>query len=126
MHGYTNIQQARLESSTDSGSKPLRRIKVALIDTGIDAFGIRRQMQIRPGISFGYGADGESESPWWIPSDEHGQQMANIIHSLDPYCEIYPVKITDDSEGAVKARPMIDVRHSPELKGLALVTDSCN
>lgn len=101
---YTNFQQARLERGT------IRRIKIALIDTGIGALADRSQSRIKPGISFGHGADGESESPWWIPSNEHGPQMADIIGSIDPYCEIYPVKITDDTdEGAVKAPPIIDV-----------------
>lgn len=107
---YTNIQQARLERGTNSNLKPLRKIKIALIDTGIGALADRSQSWIKPGTSFSHGAGGESESPWWIPSNEHGPQMADIISSIDPYCEIYPVKITDDTdEGAVKARPIIDV-----------------
>ena len=105
MNEYTNTQQARLDRSNS-----LRKIKIALIDTGVGAMGDRSQLQFKPGVSFGYGADGESESPWWIPSNEHGPQMADIICSIDPYCEIYPVKITDDSdEGAVKAPPVIEV-----------------
>lgn len=107
---YSNIQQARLERGTNSNLKPLRRIKIALIDTGIDALADRSQSRIKHDISFGHGTDGESESPWWIPSNEHGPQMADIISSIDPYCEIYPVKVTNDSdEGAVKTRPIIDV-----------------
>ena len=109
---YTNIQQARLERSTNSRLKPLRKVKIALIDTGIVALGDRSQLQIKSGISFGHGADGESESPWWIPSSKHGPQMADIISSIDPYCEIFPVKITDDSDGgAIRARPIIDVSY---------------
>ena len=110
MSDYTNTQQARLERSINSNLKPLRKIKIALIDTHIGALNDRNQLQIKPGISFGHGADGESESPWWILSNEHGPQMADIISSIDPYSEVNPVKITDDTdEGAVKARPMIGV-----------------
>ena len=111
---YINIQQGRLESSTNSRLKPLTKVKIALIDTGIGALGERSQLQIKSGISFGHGADGESESPWWIPSNEHGPQMADIISSIDPYCEIFPVKITNDTDGgAIKARPIIDVCYPP-------------
>ena len=110
---YTSTQQARLERSASSNSKPLKKIKVALIDTGIGALEDRSQsaqMRIRPGISFNHGPDEESESPWWIPSSEHGPHMADIITSIDPYCELYPVKVTDDmEEGALKARSVIDV-----------------
>ena len=111
---YTDIQQARLERSTNSRLKPLRKVKIALIDTGIGALVDRSQLQIKSGISFGHGADGESESPWWIPSNEHGPQMADIISSIDPYCEIFPVKISDDTDvGAIRARPIIDVCYPP-------------
>ena len=111
---YTNIQQVRLERSTNSTIKLLRKVKIALIDTGIGALADRSQLQIKSGISFGHGADGESESPWWIPSNEHGPQMADIISSIDPYCEIFPVKITDDTDGgAIRARPIIDVCYPP-------------
>ena len=111
---YTDIQQARLERSTNSRLKPLTKVKIALIDTGIGALVDRSQLQIKSGISFGHGADGESESPWWIPSNEHGPQMADIISSIDPYCEIFPVKISDDTDGgAIRARPIIDVCYPP-------------
>lgn len=107
---YTDMQQERLERSTNSTLKPLRKVKIALIDTGIGALVDRSQLQIKSGISFGHGADGESESPWWIPSNEHGPQMADIISSIDPYCEIFPIKITDDTDGgAIKPQPIIDV-----------------
>ena len=70
--------------------------------------GDRSQSQIKDGISFVHGPDGESESPWWIPSHEHGPQMADIICAIGPYCQIYPVKVTD--EQAVKdPQPIINV-----------------
>ena len=109
VRNYYNIQQAPFEIDTSSKAPPLRRIKIALIDTGIGALGFLDQSQIKSGISFGHGVDRESEIPWWIPSNEYGPQMADIITSIDPYCELYPIKITDDTDGAVKARPVIDV-----------------
>ncbi len=110
MDNYINTQQERYERTPSSSLKPLRKIKIALIDTGIGAMADTSHLQIMPGISFGHGADGETESPWFIPTNEHGPQMADIIRSIDPYCEIYPVKITnDDDYGAVKAPPVIDV-----------------
>ena len=112
--GYTNIQQRRLENTAaNCNLKPLRKIKVALIDTGIGALEDRSrlpQLPIKPGISFNHGPNEESESPWWIPSSEHGPHMADIITSIDPYCELYPIKITNDmEEGSLKAGPIIEV-----------------
>lgn len=98
------MQQARLEPGRpDSGLKPLRRIKIALIDTGIVGVEDRKNNirdfgpgQIKDGISFVHGKDGEIETPWFLPSNEHGPQMAGIICSIDPYCELYPAKVAND------------------------------
>ena len=116
MTAYGNIQQARLENAPDVELKPFRKIKIALIDTGIVAMEDRRSLgreflpgQIKDGISFVHGADGESESHWWLPSNEHGPQMADIICAIDPYCELYPIKVAN--ERSVKApQTIIDVR----------------
>lgn len=123
--GYRDIQQARLQRNSDSDLKPLRKIKVALIDTGIVAIEDRKSDvrefqpgQIKEGISFVHGADGESESPWWLPSHEHGSQMADIICSIDPYCELYPAKVANGT--SVKGVPsVVDVRRLRFSEGSA-------
>ena len=99
---YRTIQQTRIERKPGSSLKPFRSIKVALIDTGVVGVEDRRSLpaefrpgQIKDGISFVHGKDGESETPWFVPSNEHGPQMAGIICSIDPYCELYTAKVAD-------------------------------
>ncbi|KAK3934319.1 hypothetical protein QBC46DRAFT_454278 [Diplogelasinospora grovesii] len=48
------------------------------------------------------------EAPWWLATDPHGSQMANIISQLDPCCAFYFLQIADDmryikEENVVKA-----------------------
>ncbi|KAI5920580.1 hypothetical protein F4810DRAFT_713432 [Camillea tinctor] len=39
----------------------------------------------------------EQESSWWLATDSHGSQMANIISRLDPRCAFYIAQVTDNS-----------------------------
>lgn len=72
---------------------------MALIDTGVVAMQDQtlselKRGQIKPGISFVRDlGDEDRGSHWWLPSDEHGSQMAHLICSLDPYCELYPAQV---------------------------------
>lgn len=77
------------------------RTKVAIIDSGVQ----RANLTCRhvTGASFVYNQ--ERESPWWLSKEPHGTQMANIIHELDPHCELFIAKVgetkTDISSDSV-------------------------
>jgi hypothetical protein len=79
------------------------RSKVCLVDSGVIVVennapenGQRKLhigRQIVDGQSFVY--DGFSESPWWYASVPHGTQMASLLCSIDPCCELYVAKVGD-------------------------------
>jgi hypothetical protein len=85
-----------------------RPTKVALIDNGILNVSPKRPEDITQGEqtrakgdisgrimggeSFVH-KDGGKISPWFIASDPHGTQMANLICAIDPLCELYIAKV---------------------------------
>lgn len=77
-----------------------RRSKVCLIDSGVVVVEnnttekLHIGAQIVDGQSFVY--EDSSESPWWHASVPHGTQMASLICSIDPCCELYVTKVGDD------------------------------
>lgn len=73
---------------------PFNPVKVAVIDNGIDSFTLRQKSL--EGISFVYHYD--EESNWWLASDSHGTQMANLVNHIDPYCKLYIAKVGDKKE----------------------------
>jgi len=48
-------------------------------------------------------------SPWLFASDPHGTQMANLICSLDPACELYVAKVTDGNNFGISPERVISV-----------------
>ena len=68
------------------------KTKVAILDTGVSTFPPDR---IKMGTSFVHDKSSSVLKPWWLPSHEHGTQMADIIRSIDPWCELYIAQITE-------------------------------
>ncbi|KAI1136077.1 subtilisin-like protein [Hypoxylon sp. FL0543] len=76
------------------------RIKVGVADTGISTARFSIDSHIVHGRSFVWTNTAkafEHEAPWWLATDSHGSQMANIISQLDPHCVFYIAQITDDA-----------------------------
>ncbi|KAI0837188.1 subtilisin-like protein [Hypoxylon sp. FL0890] len=76
------------------------RIKVGIADTGISTARFSIDSHIVRGRSFVWtntAKEFEHEAPWWLATDCHGSQMANIISQLDPLCAFYIAQITDDA-----------------------------
>ncbi|KAH8588899.1 hypothetical protein B0O99DRAFT_693055 [Bisporella sp. PMI_857] len=99
-----------------------RRTKVAIIDNGIlgitprssynkpiDAGGERQLnddrsllSRVKDGCSF---VDDHSKlGSWLFASDPHGTQMANLICAIDPLCDLYVAKVTEDKSGITNDR----------------------
>jgi hypothetical protein len=72
----------------DSALIEMRFVKVVVIDTGVDPGSI--SCQNVAGRSF-VSHDERSESPWWLAA--HGTQMAKIITTLDPFCQLKVAKV---------------------------------
>ena len=80
---------------------------MAIIDTGID----ETLLDFRniDGGSF-VRHDGK-ESSWWLAREMHGTNMARIVRSLDPYCELYIAQV-GESKTDIRPERVIQVRHS--------------
>ncbi|EJP62553.1 serine proteinase-like protein [Beauveria bassiana ARSEF 2860] len=53
--------------------------------------------RICAGKSFVYERD--SLSPWYLASNPHGTQMANLVCAIDPLCQLFIAKIADSHYG---------------------------
>ncbi|KAL4807719.1 hypothetical protein BDV18DRAFT_151634 [Aspergillus unguis] len=77
-------------------SSPLsetRRVKVALIDDGIDLDNINDyEIAHYTGVSYCSG-DGRDEDAWWKSTSGHGTVMANMISRINPWVTLDVIKI---------------------------------
>ncbi|KAK4081591.1 uncharacterized protein Triagg1_2332 [Trichoderma aggressivum f. europaeum] len=55
--------------------------------------------RIVEGISL-VGRDNE-EQPWWHATEPHGTQMATLICSINPFCDLYVVKVAESNASGV-------------------------
>lgn len=77
------------------------RIKVGVVDTGISSARFSIKNHVVHGRSFVWTSTAkgfEQETSWWLATDPHGSQMANIISQLDPRCIFYIAQVTDDAK----------------------------
>ena len=68
--------------------------KIAIIDSGMARPSSSNRTRDVVGASFVY-QDGK-ESPWFLPIDPHGTQMAAIIQELNPECKLYVARICSE------------------------------
>ncbi len=69
-----------------------RPIRVAIIDSGVDLGKFETDNLVGASFSeLGRSAD----SYWWLSSEEHGTQMAKIIKSIDPCCQLFIAAVAD-------------------------------
>ncbi|OTA95155.1 hypothetical protein M434DRAFT_10064 [Hypoxylon sp. CO27-5] len=76
-------------------SMPDRRIKVAVIDNGVDRIRASVSKKISKGVSF-VTAGVENDNcilPWWMVADPHGTQMASLIEKANPFCQLYIARV---------------------------------
>jgi hypothetical protein len=71
------------------------RIRIAILDSGVDRILFSGQGRHIVGASFVHKKNGSKESPWWLASDPHGSHIANLISQLDPCCDLYIAKVTE-------------------------------
>ncbi|KAL7933623.1 hypothetical protein V8C35DRAFT_322252 [Trichoderma chlorosporum] len=88
----------------------IKKTKVALIDSGVVLVGPRDDnpyndifstitQRIVKGISL-VSRDGEEHS-WWHATEPHGTQMAALICTLNPLCDLYVVKVAESDDFGV-------------------------
>ncbi|TGJ82712.1 hypothetical protein E0Z10_g6061 [Xylaria hypoxylon] len=76
------------------------RIKVGVVYTGISTARFSIDSHAVHGRSFVWtntAMEFEQEASWWLATDSHGSQMANIISQLDPRCIFSIAQVTDDA-----------------------------
>ena len=71
----------------------LRPTQVAILDSGVDRGEFQKADELM-GESFSTPGS-SADSYWWISSEEHGTQMAKIIKSIDPCCQLFIAKVAD-------------------------------
>ncbi|KAM3509125.1 hypothetical protein MY11210_006464 [Beauveria gryllotalpidicola] len=86
------------EEKLDADQAAICRTKIAILDSGINRARFSFESHKVHGRSFVWTRIGalELEAAWWLATDPHGSQMANIIAQLDPQCELYIAQIADD------------------------------
>lgn len=52
----------------------------------------------------------DEEQVWWHASEPHGTQMARLICSIDPYCDLYVVKVAETRRSGISANVVAEVR----------------
>ncbi|CAG9981145.1 unnamed protein product, partial [Clonostachys byssicola] len=97
------------------GSNKARKTKVAIIDSGVVVYGglseINSSSSASPGQDLAHRivdgvslvSSGNSEEPFWHATDPHGTQMAKLISSINPLCELYVIKVTETRTAGVSA-----------------------
>ncbi|KAK5997909.1 hypothetical protein PT974_00275 [Cladobotryum mycophilum] len=99
---------------TKNKERNLRRIKIALIDSGVVVVGKRDAtdhqqpeygsdiaQRIVDGVSFV--SSGNQEYLWWHASEPHGTQMATIICAMNPCCDLYVAKVAETKTSGLTA-----------------------
>ena len=78
--------------------KPDRRIKIAIIDNGIDKWQDTISENIKLGVSYASREDGKL-LPWFTAAHAHGTHMASLIRKINPYCDLYIYRVSSLREG---------------------------
>lgn len=50
------------------------------------------------------------EQPWWHATEPHGTQMATLICSINPFCELYVVKVAESNASGITGHNVAKVR----------------
>lgn len=98
---------------------PQRRIKIAIIDNGIDKWQDTISENIKHGVSYASRVDGKL-LPWFTAAHAHGTHMASLIRKINPYCELYVFRVSSLREGMDPKRAIEVSSHRFELPTLPL------
>ncbi len=112
MDAYRHLQQ-EAQRHPELVAGPSAKIRVALIDTGVDQTLLDETFHGMEGASFV--SDGENESPWWFARELHGTHMAHIIHAIDPYC-VLRIASVGDARKDILAERVARVSDGPSVK----------
>jgi hypothetical protein len=95
-------------------------VKVAVIDNGADYVRTTISENIQEGISFVHTANRKYILPWWFVADPHGPQMAYLIRTVNPFCQLYIARVgtSRDDVGLdyaveVSSIPFLSFRKAP-------------
>jgi hypothetical protein len=77
---------------------PQRRIKIAIIDNGIDKWQETISENIKEGFSYASRVNGRL-LPWFTAAHAHGTQMASLVRKINPYCDLYIFRVSSLREG---------------------------
>lgn len=70
-----------------------KRVRIAVIDNGVDQMATSSANIVR-GASFVRSAfEPMSILPWYTPVHPHGTQMADLIRCVNPWCELFPIRV---------------------------------
>lgn len=90
-----------------------QRVKIAIIDNGADQMRSTISANIIRGMSFVRSSfEAKSILPWYTPAHPHGTQMADLIHSANPWCELFPLRVASLHKD-VDLQAAIEVRGNP-------------
>jgi hypothetical protein len=69
------------------------KIRIAIIDNGVDK--VREDLfeNIENGISYVTTLSGGRILPWWMVADPHGTQMASLIRGINPFCRLFVARV---------------------------------
>ncbi|KAL6795510.1 hypothetical protein J3E68DRAFT_404485 [Trichoderma sp. SZMC 28012] len=109
------------------------RTKVALIDSGVVVVGGGRSESINgnslesdlahrivDGISL-VSRDNE-EHTWWHATEPHGTQMATLICSINPFCDLYVVKVAESNASGITGQNVAKAIDWARGKGVDIIS----
>ncbi|KAL6867029.1 hypothetical protein J3F83DRAFT_761514 [Trichoderma novae-zelandiae] len=110
--------------------QPPAKTKVALVDSGVvvvngvntndSKFGSSLAKRIVEGISL-VSVD-NVEHPWWHATEPHGTQMATIICSINPCCELYVVKVAESNASGITGHNVAKAIEWARKKGVDIIS----
>ncbi|KUI69791.1 Subtilisin DY [Cytospora mali] len=115
---------------------PPARTKVALIDSGVLVTGGPGEVYTKENAIFGKNpahriVDGTSlvskdnkEEVYWHASDPHGSQMAQLICSINPCCDLYVVKVVERRDEGISANNIAEAIDWAMKKGVDIISMS--
>ncbi|KAL7950024.1 hypothetical protein V8C42DRAFT_309254 [Trichoderma barbatum] len=109
-----------------------KKTKVALIDSGVVVVGGRRgenanddifstlAHRIVEGISL-VSRDDE-EHTWWHATEPHGTQMAALICTLNPFCDLFVVKVAESNASGITGHNVARAIEWARSKGVDVIS----
>jgi len=89
------VKRLKEVTSEPDGDDIDKRIKVAIIDNGVDKFQELVRDKIAKGVSYVTADAGSSHRilPWWMVADPHGTQMASLVVQANPSVRLYVARV---------------------------------